>query len=170
MGKDMTAIIFHAQAADPAVEDLDDIGSGADLGGGVLSSDSDQLAHQSIPVGRGVVHHLLGVEVVAGAAALDHVAGQGEGRSAEADDGDAAGEMLRDQAYRFGDIPEFSGAVGAEVGYVFLRANRLLDDGAFSGREMKRQAHDLEGEQEVGEDDGSVDSKDFGGGDGDFGG
>src|SRR5271169_2079460 len=106
MGKDMTAIIFHAQAADPAVEDLDDIGSGADLGGGVLSSDSDQLAHQSIPVGRGVVHHLLGVEVVAGAAAFDHVAGQGEGRSAESNDGDASGEMFGDETHGLGNVTE----------------------------------------------------------------
>ena len=35
---------------------------------------------------------------------------------------------------------------------------------------MKGQAHDFEGQQEVGEDDGGVDAEDFGSGDGDLGG
>ena len=102
--QDVAAIIFHAEAADPAVENLNYIGSGAHLRGGVLGGDIDQLAHQLIPVCRRVVHHLLGVEVVAGASAFDHVAGQGEGSSAEADDWELAGEMFGYQAYRFGDI------------------------------------------------------------------
>ena len=85
--QNVAAVVFHAEAADPTVENLDDIGAGAHLGGGVLGGDVDQLAHQRIPVGRRVVHHFLGVEIVAGAAAFDHVAGESEGRSAEADDG-----------------------------------------------------------------------------------
>ena len=107
---------------------------------------------------------------MAGAAAFDHVAGQGEGRSAEADDRKLFGEMFRDQAHGLGDIAEIGGAVGAELGNVFGSADRLLDHGAFAGGEMKGQAHDFERKQEVGEDDGGVDLKKFSGGDGDFGG
>jgi len=51
-----------------------------------------------------------------------------------------------------------------------LSADRFLDYRTFSCRKMKWQAHDFKREQEVGEDDGSVDTEDFGGGDGDFGG
>ena len=51
-----------------------------------------------------------------------------------------------------------------------VRADRLVDDGAFAGEELEGQAHDFERQQEVGEDDGGVDAEDFGGGDGDFGG
>ena len=35
---------------------------------------------------------------------------------------------------------------------------------------MERQSHDLERQQEVGEDDGRVNAEKLGGGDGDFGG
>ena len=56
---------------------------------------------------------------MAGASAFDHVAGEGEGRSAETDDGKFSGEMFRDLAHRFGNIAEVGGAIGAEFGYVF---------------------------------------------------
>ena len=84
--------------------------------------------------------------------------------------GSAIAEMLCDQAHGFGDIAEFGGAVGAQVRDVFFAAHGLLDDGAFAGGEVKGQAHDFEGKQEVGEDDGGVDSEKFCGGDGDLGG
>jgi len=110
------------------------------------------------------------VEVVAGAAAFDHVAGQGEGRAAETDDGKLSGEMFCDQAHGLRDIAKFGGAVGAELGDVLLGADGLFDYRAFSSGEVERQSHDFEREQEVGEDDGGIDLQNFSGGDGDFGG
>ncbi len=53
---------------------------------------------------------------------------------------------------------------------VGLGAQGSFDFRAFSGGEVKREAHDLEGEEEVGEDDGGIDSEKLGGGDGDLGG
>ena len=144
VGQDVAAIVFHAEASDPAVENLDYVGAGAHLLGGILGGHRDQLAHQCVPVGGRVVHHFLGVDVVARASAFDHVAGEGEGRAAESDDRDAVGEMLRDQRDRFGDVAEIGGAVGAQVGDVFFAAHGLLDDGTFSGGEVKGQAHDFE--------------------------
>ena len=60
------------------------------------------------------------MDVVARAAAFDHVAGKSEGRAAESDDGNASAEMLRDQRDRLGNIAQFGGAVGAQVGDVFF--------------------------------------------------
>ena len=68
------------------------------------------------------------------------------------------------------DLSGVSGAIGAESGNVLRCAHWLLDDGALTGGEMKGQAHDLERKEEVGENDGGVDSKNFSGGDGNFGG
>src|ERR1700728_2676504 len=104
MRQNRASIIFHAEAADPTVEDLNDVGSGAHLGGGIFGGDVDQLAHQLVPRGGRVVHHLLGVEIVARASAFDHVAGQGERRSAKTDDGNFSGEVFGDDTHRFGDI------------------------------------------------------------------
>ncbi len=170
MRQNVAAIIFNAEAADPAIENLNDVGAGTDLSGRVFGGDVDQLAHQLIPVSGRVVHHFLGVEIVARAAAFDHVAGEGEGSSAETDDGNFSCKMFRNQGDRFGDITKFGSAVGAELGYIFFGADGLLDDRTFSGGKMEGQAHDFERKQKVGEDDGGVDSEKFGGGDGDFGG
>jgi len=100
-------------------------------------SDGDQLVHQLVPDSGRVVHHLLGMDVVAGASAFDDVAGEGEGSSAESDDREAVGEVLRDQAHSFGDVAEIRGAVGTQARYVFLGAYGLLDDRAFTRREVK---------------------------------
>jgi hypothetical protein len=77
--------------------------------------------------------------------------------------------MFRDQGDRFGDITKLSGLVAAELGYIFLGADRLLDDRTFSGGEMEGQAHHFEGEEKISEDDGGVDSEKFGSGDSNFG-
>ena len=50
----------------------------------------------------------------------------------------------------------------------FERANGSVDLRAFAGDEFEVEAHGGEGQEEVGEDDGSVDVEAFGGGDGDF--
>jgi len=107
---------------------------------------------------------------MAGAAAFDHVAGQSEGRSTEADYRKVSGKMFCDQAHGLGNVAEFRGLVDAELSYVLLGADGFLDDRAFSRGEMKGQAHDFEWKQEVGEDDGGVDAEKFSGGDGDCGG
>ena len=60
--------------------------------------------------------------------------------------------------------------VGAELGYVFVAADRPFDDGAFASREMKGQAHDLERKQQIGENYGGVDAEKLSRGEGDFSG
>jgi len=167
--QNVAAIVFHAETSHPAVENLDHIGARAHLRRRVRGGNGDQLGHQHIPVGQRVVHHLLGMNVVARTSALDHVAGQGERCAAKTDDGDAVGEMLCDQAHSFSDVAEISGAIRAQVGDVFCAADRLFDHGAFARRKMERQAHDFERQQKVGEDDGSVHAQSFSGGDGNFG-
>ena len=75
---------------------------------GVAGEHGDELLHQQGPGGSqwafplpavsgwgAGVHEALGLDVVAGAAALDHVAGEGEGRSAEADDAELIWTAVR---------------------------------------------------------------------------
>src|SRR5579862_8311057 len=76
--EDGAAIVFHAETSHPAVENLDDVGSRAHLIGGVGRRDGDELAHECIPVGGTVVHHFLGVDVIARTSAFNHVTGKSE--------------------------------------------------------------------------------------------
>ena len=127
------AIVFHAQAADPAIEDLNRIRAGTHLLDRIFGHHVDQLAHQDVPGFGGRVHQLFGVDVFARAAALDHVAGQGEGGATEADDREARSEMFGYQAHGFGNVSQIGGAIDAEANHIVLLTQRLLDDWAFSG-------------------------------------
>src|ERR1700687_3682853 len=49
--KHVAAIVRDAEATDPTVEDLNDVGAGAHLVGGVGGSDDNQFTHQYVPVG-----------------------------------------------------------------------------------------------------------------------
>ncbi len=100
---------------------------------------------------------------------LDHVAGQREGRTAEADDRQPGAEVFHHQGDRLGHIAQFGCAIGAQYLYIVGGADRLFDHRPFAGGEMEGQAHDFERQQQVGEDDGSVNLEELGGGDGHFG-
>jgi len=79
------------------------------------------------------------------------------------------GEVGGDFFNRAGNIKEVGGAVGAESARLLSRAEWGVDLRALVGDALKVEAHGSEGEQEVGEDDCSVNAEALGGGDGDFG-
>ena len=69
-----------------------------------------------------------------------------------------------------GDVAEVFGAIGAEGADLLGRTDGGVDDGTFPVDELEVETHGSEREEKVGEDDGRVDAKALGGGDGDFGG
>jgi hypothetical protein len=97
------------------------------------------------------------VDVVFGAAAFNHVAGEGEGRSAETDDAETIFEVGGDFLDGAGDVGEVVGTVGAESADVFGGADGVVDDGTLASLELEGQAHWFEGEEQVGKDDGGID-------------
>src|SRR5215831_5662886 len=159
MRKNVTTIVFHTQASNPAIENLNRIGSCAHLLGRVGCGYGHKLAHQCIPIRGTVVHHLLGMNVVARASALDHVASESKWRAAETDYWNSIREVFRHKTDRFGNISELRPAVRAQICDVVFGPNGLLDNRAFARRKMKRQAHDLQRKKEVGKNDGSIDAE-----------
>ena len=99
-GEAVLAIVGDGEGAGPGVEDLDAVGAGFDLLLRVGDEDGDELLHEQGPGAVVGVHHLLGFDVVARAAAFDHVAGEGEGRAAEADDAEAVAVGARGRSGR----------------------------------------------------------------------
>ena len=182
-GEAELAVVVDGERAGPAVEDLDDVGAGFDLLAGEAGEHGDKLFHQQRPGGglgaagkSGRVHHFFRFDVVARAAAFDHVAGEGEGCAAEADDaecvavGAGRGEVFLDAFDRLSDVAQFVDAVGLEGFDLGGGADGGMDLGAFAGDELEVDAHGGEGEKQVGEDDGRVDAEALGCGDGDLGG
>src|SRR5712692_3908367 len=115
MRKNIAAIIFDAQAAYPAIKDLDGVSTGTYLLGGILGGYRDQLLHQFVPRGGRGVHHLLGEKIVARTSTFDHVTREREGRAAESDNGKLVTEMLAHDLHSFGNIAEVGGAIGAQL-------------------------------------------------------
>src|SRR5258708_29620402 len=99
--RDEPDIIIGAQGAYPAIEHLDDSRSGCDLKDGECAQNVHELAHEPSPQRFVAIHHLLGAKEGAGRAALDHVAGHGEGRADESDHGNASGERFDHELDRF---------------------------------------------------------------------
>ncbi len=84
--------------------------------------------------------------------------------------GSFVAEVLDHQRDRVGNVAQFGGTIGAQHAHVFRGAHRLFDDRPFARRKVEGQAHDFQGQQQVGEDDGRVDVQVLRRGDGDFGG
>ena len=76
--------------------------------------------------------------------------------------------MLRNQADCLGNVSELRRAVGPQTRDVLLSAHRFLNHGSFTSREVKGHAHDLQGKQKVGKDNGSVNTQRFRGSDRNF--
>ena len=112
---------------------------------GIFAEHDNELVEQHAPCRGLAIHQGLGVDVVARASALDHVAGEGEGRSAETDDAEAIFEVSDDAFDGLGDVAEFGGTVGAQTLNVSECTNGVMDNGTFTGHEFEGQAHRLEG-------------------------
>ena len=135
--KGVFAIVGQAERADPTIENLDYIRPGLDLKAAILRQHHHDLVQKAAP-GVGLrVHHLLGVDVVARAAALDHVTGQRVGRAAEADDSQPiskmSGHLLNGPCY----VSQLGGAVGAQGAYVLGGADRMMHHRPLAGPETR---------------------------------
>ena len=111
----MPAVVLYAEASHPTIENLDHVRAGAHLLGCVLRRHRDQLGEQLVPGRRLAIHHLLGIDVIARTAALDHVAGEREGRAAESDDGQVRSEMLGHQTDCFCHIAQIGSRIRAQA-------------------------------------------------------
>ena len=102
----------------PAVEELDGLGARLDLGAQEGHRHGGQPVDQLAPQRRVAVHERLDLGEGPGRPALDQVAGDGEGCTGEADEGDtAAGELAGDEADGVDDVGgiEARARVGAGV-------------------------------------------------------
>ena len=150
-------VVGGREGAGPGVEELQNLGACLDLGEQVGDRGVGQQIHEPGEGGRLGEHQPLDLGVGARVAALDHIAGQGEGGAGEADQRYAAGELAGRQAQRLED----EGHVAARVADVHAlqiggAAHRALDHRPVVSVEMKADAHALERQQDVGEDDGAV--------------
>ncbi len=158
--QDVAAVVIHPQATDPTIEELNGLGPGVDLGIEVQGHAAGDAAHHGVPGGGVAVHQALGGPVVAARSAFDRVGGQGERRAAEADQrhlGRQPGAGLPhglDDELQAVHVFQFPQAIN-----VGRRADGVAQHGAFAAGEIQPQAHRLENQQQVGEQDRRIDAQ-----------
>ena len=103
--EDELLVLVGGERPGPAVEELDGLGPGLHLGPEEGHRHGGQTIRQPPPQGRVAVHERLHLGEGARRAALDEVAGHGERRTGEADEGGTGARQLAGhQAGRLGDV------------------------------------------------------------------
>ena len=159
--QDITAIVHRGKTADPAVEDLNHLGAGLNLRQEVVDHQATEARHQRIPEGGLRVHQPLGRQELARRLALDQVAGEREGRSRKADDGDRRVELPAEEADRLHDERHGLGRrPQLQPIYILPGSDRLLDDRAHSIYELQIDAKaESDRQHDIGEEDRSINAK-----------
>src|SRR5439155_2962496 len=148
-----------AEAPDQAVEQLHDVGTRLDLRLEIRNDHHRQALHQLVPRRRLAIHESLGRGEVPRWTAFDEIAGEGEWRAREADDSRASAELtlhLADRLQREGHLGRVERPQRGDVGG---RADRPVDDRPDLGLDPHADTHRLEGQHDVGEEDGRVDAQ-----------
>ena len=108
----------------------------------VIGNHVRQLLHQRAPGLRLAVHQRFRLQERARRAAFNQVTGQRERRAREADQWHATIQVATHEANRFHHVGQMLARVNrAQRVNVVTRANRIVDDGTFAGRESQLNAH-----------------------------
>ncbi len=154
---DELAVVARAERADPGVEHLHGLDAGFDLRGEVVAHHRRELLAEAVPRGGVAVHERFGVRVVGRRPTFDRVRGQRERRAAEPDERNSAVELAADEADRLQHVRErlawFEHVQALDVS---RRPHGTLDRGTLAFDEVEGQAHGLEREQQVGEENRGV--------------
>src|SRR5262249_47624471 len=102
------------------------------------------------------VHHGLGEDVVAGPAALDCITGKCERCTGESDQGHAPTEDLTGLSYRLGDILQFCTVDRFETLDIRPLTHRIVNDRSLPLGKLQIQSHRLEGQEDIGKDNGGI--------------
>ena len=152
------AVVRGSERPDPGVEELHHLHAGIDLGIQVIDDNAGQVLHELVPGLRLREHHGLGMLVVPGPAALDHVAGKRERRAREPDERHLAVKLLEHNLNRLHEIIDLGGRIDLlELLHIGHRSDRIMDNRPLALGEFQADAHWFERQQDVGEDDCRVD-------------
>ena len=158
--QDVAAVVIHTQATDPAIEELNGLGPGVDLGVEIQGHAAGDAAHHDVPRGRVAIHQALGGAVVAARAAFDRVGGQGKRRAAEADQRHVGRQPRARLPHGLDDklqaVHVFQFPQTIDVG---RRTDGVVQHGSFAAGEVQTQAHRLENQQQIGEQDRRIDAQ-----------
>ena len=143
------SIVVGAEAADPTVENLHDVGARTDLHLQVISGDAREQLHQAMPRFGLRVHESFGRLVLPRRSAFDQIRRERERRAGKSDQRSLRAERAMNQLDRIADETE-RGHV--DLGYpleVGFGANRAIDYRAVAFLEMQSDFHRDQRQQDV---------------------
>ena len=152
----VAAVVAFAEGACPGVEELHGGCARLDLCAQELACGAGCPGGEFVPGGGVGVHHGARAQVVAGGAAFDHVGGDGEGGSGEADERGVA-EHFYGGGDGFADGVEVAVFEFGQGAHLVEGADGLVEYGAPTGHDVDVDARKLHGDDDVGEEDAGVD-------------
>ena len=159
MGLHVLTVVLGAQAAHPTVKELDGLRPCPDLALQIFRHHTRELVQEPVPHGRLPVHEALGLDVMARGAPLDGIARERERRAGKSDQRHASVQRAAGQPDRLRHEPELLSADKPERVHIRTGPDRIVNDRTFALLERDAQAHWLEREQDVGEDDGRIEGE-----------
>lgn len=169
VGEEKRLVVARSKAANPRIEELNDLSPGSDLFIQVERDRIGEFFHEDVPGGGIAIHHLFGEGEVTTASPFDHVAGEGEGGSRKADNRYGGWEGSASESHRIGnELERFHAGKRSHAIDIAGEPERVVDDGAVPWCEFEMHAHRLEDGEQIGEDDGRIDADALHGGDHDF--
>ena len=158
MGQNVAPVVVRGETADPAVEELDTLGPGVELGEKIAAHPPRQPIHEVVPRRGLAVHQRLGMEPSLARPPLNAIAREREWSPGKADHW----EILIEPGTRRPDAVEDVGQ-GVEVfelpdpRHIPRRADRIVDHRTLASGELQIEPHRLEDREEIAEDDRRVD-------------
>ncbi len=156
VGGDVPDVVGAGQRTCPGVEQLDRARPGIHLDAQELPRQVRAPGEQPMPGARIRVHHRPRREVVAGAATLHQVGGQGERRAREADQRGGLPQLGHHQAHRLRDGGGLHERVPGDAVHVGGRAYGLVDHRAHARVDLHLYPREDQRRHDVREQDGGV--------------
>src|SRR6185437_14074523 len=149
-------IVAGRKTADPTIEKLNRLSTRLDLSPEIPGKHTCKLVHEAMPGVRIAIHHLLGVQIVAGPSALNGVARKRERRTGKPNQRYSSIEGASGLADGLGHILQFVAIDHLEVIHRRSVTNRVVNDRSFSRRKLETHPHWLQRQQDVGKNNGGI--------------
>ena len=154
-------VVSGREAPYPTIKELNRLGARLDLELQVIGHHARQFVHQSVPGLRLAVHKLLGHEVLFGAAPFNGITSQGERRPRKSDERHPAAESLAGLLDRIPNVCQCAPIADLQPFDIGSVPDGVPDNRSLPFGEFEADAHGLQWQQNIGENNRGIHRKPF---------
>jgi len=157
-GQRVADVLVTGQGASPRVKELKSLSTVLNLGPEKGNGDGDESIHEGIKERWVGVHHSLDDTKGSSGCTFDEITRDRERRTGKTDQRNIKWcELLDHEFHRFGDVGDVGVLEGPKAIEVGSRAKRVSDDWSASWNDIDAKTNGLDGDDNVGEENGCID-------------